>query len=374
LEQSLPDTVELDLPAKQFFYKDKPYPTLVAVVKGNLLQNLSRRYRQALYAWNIRGYLGNRGINQSISETAKDDPTAFFYFNNGVSAICTDLKIVGNKVTAHKFQIINGAQTVSSLANAPSNPDIEVLLRLTQTQSVSTEKGFNRSIIQCNNSQNAVKLSDFRANDPIQLFLEWAIPNVRHRDAAPKLHYLRKRSVGKKGIGQGVKLEELAKARYAFLYEPTLVHSIPKALWTLEEEGGVYEKAFGIDGVLQDVWSEETLDECLLALALLFRISAESKTLAKGSDEMKFLPRCKYHALSLFGHIIRRQTQVDCRKLVRNRGLFDTFWAPNWQIVRDILADVFTNAEEADSTMFAFVRSGERWKGMEKRLSRRLAG
>ena len=66
---------------------------------------------------------------------------------------------------------------------------------------------------------------------------------------------------GKRGKGTSIKLEEFAKIRYSFLYEPTLVHSAPKSLWSLGEAGGVYEKAFGVNGKLEVKWATETLEE-----------------------------------------------------------------------------------------------------------------
>ena len=73
LEQTIPDVVEIDLPRDRFFEKLDPHPTVVAVVKGNALRNLARQHREALYAWNIRGYLGNRGINKAIANTAEKE-------------------------------------------------------------------------------------------------------------------------------------------------------------------------------------------------------------------------------------------------------------------------------------------------------------
>ena len=101
----------------------------------------------------------------------KDRPTEFFYFNNGISAICTEYELEENVLTAYDFQIINGAQTVGSLARSDQNSDIEVLFRLTKAEDVKTEKGINRDIIRYNNSQNIIKASDFRANDDIHIWL-----------------------------------------------------------------------------------------------------------------------------------------------------------------------------------------------------------
>jgi hypothetical protein len=374
LEESIPDVVEIELPSNQFFFKERPYPTLVAVVKGNSLRNLSHQFKQALYTWNIRGYLGKRGINQDISDTAEKEPENFFYFNNGVSAICTDLEVNGNRIRAKKFQIINGAQTVSTLANLEANASVEVLFRLTRTQSVSTEKQFNREIIQYNNSQNAIKLSDFRSNDPIQIWLERAFAELRNRDSVPKMHYLRKRSVGRKGTGLGLRLEELAKIRYAWYYEPTAVHAAPKNLWTPEEDGGLYERSLGVDGEIQDAWSDETFDDTLLAISLAFRILDESKRLAAASDEMKFLPRLRFHAIALAGIYFRRLGDSGARKLVRSEEALDKFWSGFWPTAKSVLVDVYTAAEDEESTMFAFVRSTDRWAKMQKRFSRHLAG
>ena len=106
------------------------------------------------------------GTNAKIIETAETRGEEFFYFNNGVSAICTHYKIVGNELIANNCQIINGAQTVGALAKAPANPALEVLFRLTKTASVKTEKGMNIDIIRYNNSQNIIKTSDFHSNDP----------------------------------------------------------------------------------------------------------------------------------------------------------------------------------------------------------------
>jgi hypothetical protein len=61
-----------------------------------------------------------------------------------------------------------------------------------------------------------------------------------------RIYYQRKRAIGKKKFGDSVKLEDFAKIRYSFLYEPTLVFSSPKQFWSSKEDGGAYEKAFGV--------------------------------------------------------------------------------------------------------------------------------
>lgn len=374
LEQSVPSVIELDLPQGRFFEKQSPHKTIVAVIKGNALAGLAKRYRQSLYAWNIRGYLGNRGINQAISRTATEHPDSFFYFNNGVSAICTDYSLNGNHVRAKNLQVINGAQTISSLANQAENVDIEVLFRLTKTESVKTEKGFNQQIILYNNSQNLVKVSDFRSNDEIQLFLEQELANRKAKGPLPKLRYVRKRAVGRRGIGNAIKLEEMAKIRYSFLFEPTLVHAAPKSLWSLSDSGGVYERAFGVDGKIETAWSQRTLDDALLAIAFYLEIDKAAKELGKQDPELRFLRRLRFHAVALAGEFARRRFEPDeARSLVTSKPKFVEAWTSFWPMAKGVLIDVFSSAEDEGTSMFAFVRSSERWQQMTKRLRRHLA-
>lgn len=372
-EESGPNEVVLRLPADRFFEKAEPYPTLVAVLKGNELRGLYQRYKDPLYAWNIRGYLGNRGINHQIFKTAQEDPENFFYFNNGVSAICTGYELNNNELTAQNLQIINGAQTISTLAKAKADSNIDVLFRLTQTKSVKTDKGINRSIIQYNNTQNSIKDSDFRSNDILQLWLENRFKNARPTSVLPELRYLRKRG-GKKGSGQKLKLEELAKARYSFFVEPTLVSASPKDLWTLKDEGGSYEKAFGINGELLSAWSDDSFEETLLVIALYLRIAEETHALGLKSAELRFLKRLRFHALALAGVYCREKGGgLTPKKLLHSKPEFQSFWSSFWEIVRGILIDVHSTAMEQGSTMFAFVRSEDRWLQMLKRLRLRLA-
>jgi hypothetical protein len=58
---------------------------------------------------------------------------------------------------------------------------------------------------------------------------------------------------------------------------------------------------------------------------------------------------------------------------VKNKDAFDTFWLSFWSTAKGVLVDVFTQAEDEKSTMFAFVRSTERWSQMQRRFSRHLA-
>jgi AIPR protein len=212
--------------------------------------------------------VSRKGLNKDIIATAEDDPDSFYYFNNGVSAICTSFEIEGNNLVVENFQIINGAQTLGALSASKLNPDIEVLLRVTEGLSIKTDRGFNADIIKYNNTQNVVKASDFRSNDRIQTWLENKFKNLRERGAVPKITCLRKRSNRKIAGSYVVRLEDIAKIRHSFNHEPTRSVADPKSLWTVAADGGFYEEAFGIDGEAVDFWPDPDFARTLLAASI----------------------------------------------------------------------------------------------------------
>jgi hypothetical protein len=370
LEERIPDKIELMLPAGQYFEKNDPYPTVVAVLKGNALRALYKKYKESLFAWNIRGYLGSRGINEEIISSANNVPLDFFYFNNGISAICTKYYFQNDKLVAENFQIINGAQSVGALGIAEANAEIEVLFRLTRTKAVKTETGINRDIIKYNNSQNIIKYSDFRSNDQIQMWMEKKLAERKAQGPLPKLYYGRKRGFSRKGRGaRTITLEELAKIRYSFLVEPTLVHSSPKTLWTHYTEGGAYEKSFGIDGNIPELWPQEEIERCFLAIAFYLAIEGEAKKETKENPDMRFLFRLRFHALRLsniyYMDFLKEQPNIN--KLLKEKDTFDELWGEFWPDARRALITVHEQAiMNEDSTMFALVRSGDRWGSMER--------
>jgi len=372
LQEVIPERVILHLPEGKFFMKEEPHPTVIGSIKGNALVNLFKEHKESLFTYNIRGYLGARGtINKEIKQTIKDRPTEFFYFNNGISAICTEYELEENILTAYDFQIINGAQTVGSLARSDLNSDIEVLFRLTKAEDVKTEKGINRDIIRYNNSQNIVKASDFRANDDIHIWLYNKFNQLKARGALEtKLHYMRRRG-SKRQTGKSIKLEDLAKIRYAFLYDPVLVNKSPSHLWTYGYDGGVYEKSFGVDGTVPEAWSDEEFERCILAVALYFQIEKESKALAQQEEIFSSLRRFRYHALSLARFYIEN-SKLNEHNLFTEKKAFDTIWRDFWKQAVEVLTDFQEEAPEHRST-FSLLTTNRDWEIIKSKFERKLS-
>lgn len=254
--EPIPEKIEIAL-EEGYIHSHNPRETLVTVMKGDQLRKWYSEHHDGLFANNVRFFIPEGKMNKEIERTANKTPEDFFYFNNGISAICSSLDVVaGKQATAHDMQIVNGAQTVGALYAANPSDDIRVMLRVVVgDKGASTiPGGFNESVIRCNNSQTAVKDSDFRSNDPIQLHIKkrfeakGVIPVLGKR-----VSYRPKRGEGsrprgkRRNAGKPLSLEELARVRYAYRKTPCVCHENPKDLWDVDKH---YREAFGpVDGL-----------------------------------------------------------------------------------------------------------------------------
>ena len=147
---------------------------------------LIARHGQRLLERNIRRYLGLHGnrVNEAIKNTLKsDEPSNFYFYNNGITMTCEKfshnaLQSGNFKVITQNLQIINGGQTCvtisKTLSELPNNSkafnEADVLLRLYELP--KDNEDLVQSITFATNSQNPVDLRDLRANDERQIRLE----------------------------------------------------------------------------------------------------------------------------------------------------------------------------------------------------------
>ncbi len=267
----------------------EPSHSLICRISGNELTDLYKQHKQELFALNIRLPMTlNRAINRDIRDTAEKEPESFFFYNNGVSAVCHEFEYneQQNRVEAKRFQIINGAQTVGAIAGANSTDKVSVLFRLTATGD-ATGGEFTENIIRFNNTQNPIQISDFRANDQIQQFLREHLNRRSGKGPVPSFSYQPKR--GKRITGDAGPIltsDQLARIRYSFLHGPVRTYKEPKLLFDTSDSG-LYWWAFGDQGQSLQSWTEPELDEAAIAIALDDIFKKESRALrnqAKKSD------------------------------------------------------------------------------------------
>lgn len=174
------------------------YTSYLAVVPGQVLNDLYLEYGSRLLEGNVRSFLSVRGkVNKSIQNTIKNYPEMFFAYNNGIAAtataVDTESTADGLKITRIKdLQIVNGGQTTASIANtlltARKGEAIDISrLYVPMKISVldhSTSEKIIPKISEYSNSQNKVDASDFFSNHPFHIRME----NYSRKTPAPAVN------------------------------------------------------------------------------------------------------------------------------------------------------------------------------------------
>ena len=162
------------------------YSSYLAVVPGQILNDLYLEYGSKLLEGNVRSFLSVRGkVNKSIQATIKNYPEMFFAYNNGLAATATELDTQmtseGLIITRIKdLQIVNGGQTTASIANtvltAKKNDNIDlsnlfVPMKISVLDHTTAERIIPK-ISEYSNSQNKIDASDFFSNHPFHIRME----------------------------------------------------------------------------------------------------------------------------------------------------------------------------------------------------------
>ena len=161
------------------------YEAYLAVVPGEFLSEIYKKFGPRLLERNVRSFLQLRGgVNKGIRATILNERENFFSYNNGISTTAkrVEIKDIPGKglcITSFTdFQIINGGQTTASLASASIKDkapldNIYVQMKLTVILDES-EAGdeFVRNTSQYANSQNKVTAADLVSNHPFYLRIE----------------------------------------------------------------------------------------------------------------------------------------------------------------------------------------------------------
>ena len=171
--------VELKL-LKPGWVKD-PYEMVFGIIPLKEIADLYAQHGKRLIAANIRAYKGRTEVNQQILETVREEPEHFFYLNNGLTAFCERLAVhnldradpESKRITAYGLSIVNGAQTLGSLASyfaAPPEvlPNGFTFFKVISLERCIDDRQFAERITRSTNLQNQIGSRDFVSLDEQQ--------------------------------------------------------------------------------------------------------------------------------------------------------------------------------------------------------------
>lgn len=236
-ERAIIVTDDFTIPVTSHFIETaSDWSAVSTVVGGNWLAQQFRKYGTDLFSANIRGYLGSReadaNINNGIKKTANDEPSRFFVYNNGITALVLDYIIDDKKIMNFRgLSIVNGAQTTGSIANAADElaETLRVPIRFVKPQNEDVIE----NIVRYNNSQNKIEAADYRSGDNIQQRLReefLTIPDAEYEGGR------------RGGVSDAIKRSKntipsytIAQALSAFHGEPGLAYDRKSDLWKVDK-------------------------------------------------------------------------------------------------------------------------------------------
>jgi len=173
------EPINLEVSLQHWGQLSEPFLAYYGQVYASDISEWWNHHHPRLFSPNVRLFLGKTEVNENIIETLKNNPSHFWYFNNGVTVLCNSIRKKPLGGASHEtgifeckdVTIVNGAQTVGAIAQAfASNPKImdtaKVFVRFISLD--SCPDGFERDITRATNTQNRIERRDFVSLDSQQ--------------------------------------------------------------------------------------------------------------------------------------------------------------------------------------------------------------
>ena len=141
--------------------------TVIAAIPLKECINIPGIKDGTLFRKNVRQSLGlSNKINKGIANTIKHGANNFFYYHNGITAVCSYLNLTKEDILQVKeLNVVNGCQSLSTIYNCSEKvkklDDAYIMFRFYEI----TEPEIADKISTFTNSQSNVKARDLRSND-----------------------------------------------------------------------------------------------------------------------------------------------------------------------------------------------------------------
>lgn len=251
------------------------WTALCTTIPAPWLHRQFETHKERLFSANVRGYLGSTrsqsNINNGIQATVREEPSQFWAYNNGITALVNDFTFdpATGEVEFSGLAIVNGAQTTGSIGslNFTELGDSRVMARLIKCDDQRTVQ----EIIRYNNRQNPTQASDFRSNDRVQTRL------VREFDERGVVGYNGGRRGGAEDVIRRPGANQIlatvaAQALAAFHGRPEVAYHQKGQIW---EDDAVYSSVFP---------DRVSVEHIVFACALLRAVEDKKLELTQAED------------------------------------------------------------------------------------------
>ena len=297
-------TVNLD-PNKVMYFDIKGTRSIIVALSLNECLKFPGIVDQRLFKKNVRQSLGWNTVNNKIRNSIKGDrPQDFFFYHNGITAICRKFTLSEDKKTLEckDLNVVNGCQSLTTIYKC--SEDIRkiqkdtgfILFRFYEIP----QKDLANNISINTNSQSVVKPRDLKSNDRIMLSIKRAYEST-YRDGL----FINQRGIeipGDKIKDKVVDAAELAKMIMAWQCQRPNISYNEKKLFD-----ELYKNVFKPDynpasifalkrwsSLILDNWDNLPLEEVLKAnksyarFHILYSISSFIANASSQSDKVPF--------------------------------------------------------------------------------------
>lgn len=126
----------------------------------------------SLFRKNVRQSLGKNKVNKEITDTLKNKSSDFFFYHNGITAICSKISVSENTLSVKDLNVVNGCQSLSTIYSfsetAKNADDGYIMFRFYEISDAEKSDKISNST----NSQTAVKARDLRSNHKAVLLMK----------------------------------------------------------------------------------------------------------------------------------------------------------------------------------------------------------
>ncbi len=161
--------VEFKIPRREYFNHGEN--SLLATVTGISVKEAVDQTGLHIFETNARLPLLRNDVNREIAATVDDRELRhhFWTFNNGMTVLCDDFRLIGGKLKLSGAQIVNGCQTASTLSKCQSDlGGVEVMCRVIRRSPTMLSEKIRRAT----NLQTAILARDLRSGDSVQKSLQ----------------------------------------------------------------------------------------------------------------------------------------------------------------------------------------------------------
>ena len=135
--------------------------TILGILKLRELTDFVSKNRDYVFESNIRQWMQFKTtVNKGLRETLQNNPSKFFYYNNGITIVVSDFEELGeNMIRLYAPQIVNGAQTSNSIldhSKRTKNMDGSMTVTIIK----ANDEQEQNNITKYRNSQNSVRGKD----------------------------------------------------------------------------------------------------------------------------------------------------------------------------------------------------------------------